>query len=295
MLHLYQEKDASLCFPSRPVIFIGDSITRKLFFKLANILDPTLPTAPPDDEHKHSDHTLNSKSGTQLSFYWDPFLNSSRTHKLIASSDTSANLNSSHKPALLVLGSGLWYLRYSEAGGLPAWEANIERILDRINRSPSKPADEVILLPIEEVVPLKLSPERATSMRSSDIDAMNADLVHRINPPLADYVHVFSESRPSMPISFPRVFNSMLDPSQTEDGLHFSDAIIRAQANILLNLRCNDILPKAFPFDKTCCRQYPWPSPLHLIILCAAIIWGPGLLYWSHQQSMYFVMIRIVL
>ena len=79
-----------------------------------------------------------------------------------------------------------------------------------------------------------------------------------------------------VPAALPRVFNAMLHPSQTRDGLHFSDAVVRAQAQVLLNARCNDVLPKAFPMDKACCRSYPWPSALHMVLLAAAVFWGPA-------------------
>lgn len=282
-----------MCLASRQVVFIGDSVTRKLFFQFGQVIDPTLPKAPPDDEHKHSDHSLRSKAGTRLEFYWDPYLNSSLTHEFIHSLIKTANATDGppHKPSILILGSGLWYLRYPDSGGLSAWEANIKVTLDAIAQARTKPADEVVLLPIEEVIPSKLSRDRASSMQSSDIDAMNSDLFHRIHPPAKDSSRLFSASASSLPISLPLVFNQMLDPSQTVDGLHFSDNIVKAQANILLNLRCNDVLPKTFPLDKTCCRRYPRPSVLQIIVLCVSILWGPYTLFISFRSGQRLLML----
>jgi hypothetical protein len=267
------------------VVFIGDSIARKLFFQFGQVLDPALPKGPPSDEQKHSDHALRSKVGTRLEFYWDPYLNTSLTREFINLPTKTGNATEilSRKPSLLILGSGLWYLRYPESGSLPAWEANIEATLNAIARARTKPADEIVMLPIEEVVSSKLSTDRASSMQSSDIDAMNSDLFHRVHPPSRSSLNLFSASLPTIPVSLPLVFNQMLDPSQTEDGLHFSDDVVKAQANILLNLRCNDILPKSFPLDKTCCRKYPWPSVLQMIILGVAILWGPYTLCMSYH------------
>jgi N-acetylneuraminate 9-O-acetyltransferase len=284
MLHSYQPKDASACLGSREVVFIGDSITRTLFFQFGQVIDPTLPKAPPDDHHKHSDHSLRSKAGTRLEFYWDPYVNTSRTHKFL-NPKIMIGESLAHKPSLLVLGSGLWYLRYPESGGIRAWEANVEATVAAVTDIHTRPADEIVLLPIEEVVPSKLSRDRASSMHSSDIDAMNSDLYHRIHPPSSDSSHLFSVSPLSKPISLPLVFNKMLDQSQTEDGLHFSAQVVKAQANILLNLRCNDMLPKTFPLNKTCCRRYPRPSILQIIILGMAILWGPSTLYLSYRSG----------
>ncbi|KAL6310128.1 O-acetyltransferase [Sparassis latifolia] len=282
MMHVYQSADASACIGSRRVVFIGDSVTRQLFFQMARVVDPSLPTAPPDDEQRHRNHTLTSRSGIQLSFLWDPYLNASSTHSYLSApmiaSPSAGPL--SDRPALLVLGSGLWYLRYPDSGGLPAWESMVKSTLAALSRARTLPADKVVVLPIEDVVSAKLSRERTASMHASDIDAMNSDLHHRIRPPaLSDPFRFFPDPKaPSAappPVALPLVFNHMLDPSQTEDGLHFSDAVVAMQANVLLNLRCNDVLPKKFPMDKTCCRRYPWPSPLHSIVLAAAILWGP--------------------
>lgn len=283
MLHSYSPFEGGVCVGSRRMIFIGDSVTRKLFFQFAHILDSKLPTTLPDSD-KHSDHTLHTSRGSQISFIWDPFLNSTNTHDIITPKPDEVTAEG-ERPALLVLGSGLWYLRYAEtSGGLQGWEANVYQILDSLAHSPVKPADEIVLLPVEQIVPSKLSPDRFATMRTSDIEAMNSDLYHRLHPQADGYTS-FTRSHPPSPARLPLVFNQMLDPSLTDDGLHFSDSVVRSQANILLNLRCNDVLPKHFPFDKTCCRSYPWPTAIQFIILTLSIFLGPCLHLHSYRQG----------
>ncbi|KAG6841912.1 hypothetical protein C0991_005092 [Blastosporella zonata] len=175
MLYNYNADQANTCLDSKPIIFIGDSVTRTLFFQLAHLLDPSLPEAPANDGEKHSDHPLTVKNGSEVSFFWDPFLNNTHTLDIVRSAR-----DATRRPALLVLGSGLWYLRYANSsGGLSAWEANMERILTEVAKSPVKSADDVVILPVEQVVSSKLNQDRAMSMRLSDIDAMNSDLSHR--------------------------------------------------------------------------------------------------------------------
>lgn len=287
MLHVYQPKDTTTCLASRRVVFIGDSVTRKLYFHFTHIVDSRLPNAPPDDNHKHSNYSFTLESGTTLDFFWDPYLNTSSTLSLIHAHVPSGDDHD--RLAMLVLGSGLWYLRYADTtGGLPVWEANMEGLLESISAAPIKLADDVVFLPVEDIVSSKLSPQRAETMRSSDIDAMNSDLYHRINPPSSDLYSMFSGSPSSLPVSLPLVFNKMLDDDSTDDGLHFSDSIVKAQANILLNLRCNNLLPKTSPFDKTCCRAYPTPSFLQLSILAAVVAYGPIMWYLTckHMPSL---------
>lgn len=286
-MYQYKEKDVSTCMKSRHVVFIGDSVTRQLYFQFAHLVDKTLPSGPPDNAHKHQDYTYTSASDVQLSFYWDPFLNSTHTQTML---HPTRRKSASDAPALLALGSGLWYLRYAESGGLPAWEAKIESTLATLSLATESIADRVVILPVEDVVSSKLSPDRAASMHASDIDAMNSDLLHRIQPPaLRDpfsFLPVPSARPAKLPVSLPLVFNQMLRPSQTQDGLHFSDVVVSMQAQVLLNLRCNDALPKTSPMDKTCCRAYPSLSPLHFVLLAAVVLWGPGTWLLARRLSM---------
>jgi hypothetical protein len=279
MLNTYTPKDTSTCFRSRQVVFIGDSATRQLFFQLANIVDPKLPDGPPDDDHKHSNYTLNAESDVELSFYWDPYMNSSYSQLIHPTGTDRAPSLDSNRPALLVLGTGLWYLRYKDSGGLPAWEARVEAVIETIRNANPPLADQIVILPVEEPVISKLSPERADTIRMSDVDAMNSDLFHRIYPPddLLTTPHH---------ISLPLVLNRMLDDSQTADGLHFSSPIIKAQANLLLNFRCNDVLSKKYPLDKTCCRSYPTPSLLHLFVVSVACLAAPAFWYYSYYTGL---------
>ncbi|KAG8219742.1 10 TM acyl transferase domain found in Cas1p-domain-containing protein [Butyriboletus roseoflavus] len=286
MLYSYQPGDASQCLKSSRVVFVGDSVTRGLFFQFMHTVDPTLPKEPPDDGAKHSDHSYVSGSQINFDFVWDPFLNTTSTLALINPPREHSIGGQSERPALLVLGSGLWYLRYADtSGGLSAWEANIEAHIEAINRAQNKPADEVILLPVEEIVPSKLSSERLDTMHSSDIDAMNSDLHHRIKPSANSSWSQFVGSASSSRISLPSVFNKMLDDSQTQDGLHFAEAIVKAQANVLLNLRCNDKWPQTFPMDKTCCRLYPWPGPVQSIVLASLLLYTFAFLYCSRTEA----------
>ncbi|KAJ8496908.1 hypothetical protein ONZ45_g12260 [Pleurotus djamor] len=271
MLHRYGPTDSAHCLGGKSIVFAGDSVTRILFFQMAHLIDPSLPNAPANNGLKHSDHLLTSANGTILDFRWDPFLNSTYTRALL---NPNAGDTQAPKPSLLVLGSGLWYLRHSNSsGGLPAWEANIEFVIDTIINEPRNIADSVVILPVESIVPSKLTPERAHSMRTSDIDAMNSDLYNRLNPIYEGGSH--TTLIPSSIIHLPRVFNTLLDPAETDDGVHYSSELIATQANILLNMLCNNGLPKKVSFDKTCCRSYPRPTTVQSLILAALAIWGP--------------------
>lgn len=273
ILHNYTPSEGASCLSSRKVIFVGDSITRKLFFHVAHALDPVLPTAPLNNERKHSDHTLFTAHGTQLNFFWDPFLNASRTYDLARGISISSGNES---PALLVVGSGLWYLRYASAsGGLPAWATNMERIFDLLGSVGYEPAELTVILPVEHVIPSKLGIERAASIHAADIEAMNSNLLRQLPPTVM----------PRPAIVVPQVFNMMLHPSQTEDGLHFSNDVVHAQASILLNLRCNDVLPKTFPFNKTCCNSYPRPKFMHLIVLSTILLSAPCVWFLGSRRS----------
>lgn len=286
MIHAYKTNDVTLCLASQRVVFAGDSITRQLYYSFAHAADPTLPSGPPSDDQKHQDITLRTKGGTSILFYWDPFLNG--THAL----DILRSGTKSGRPSLAVFGSGLWYLRHRDSGGIAAWEAMIDRTYSIISQNSENIADQIVWLPVEEPVSSKLSAERSATIHPSDVEAMNADLIHRVTPAppsfsfSSEYVVPSKPSKRKVPVSLPIALNLMLDDSQTADGLHFSAPILKAQANLLLNLRCNDVLPKRFPLDKTCCRSYPTPPFLEILVLFVLVAWGPLARFLSKRNGM---------
>lgn len=297
MLYTYTEKEASSCLQSKEIIFIGDSVTRKLFFEFARSLDSSVAKIPLERAQKHSNHDLRTKYGTKLKFAWDPFLNTTYTRRILSLGEgkEATKNNLEPPPSMLVLGSGLWYLRYANvSGGISAWESNMEWIFQSLSKG-SKPADEVIIVPVEQIVTSKLSQERADTMHPSDIEAMNSDLYHRINPPSDSfYRYIRNSSSPStIPVSFPLVFNKMLDDTLTEDGLHFSDTVLRIQARILLNLRCNDVMPKTFPFNKTCCNRYPTPTLTHMLALALVLLLGLFLAFRVRNSGKSFLIANL--
>lgn len=260
MSHTYTSEDLPSCLASRPIVFIGDSVTRLLFFRFAHIVDPTLPTEPTENSEKHADQALRAADGTSLAFFWDPYLNGSRIASLAG---LSSSLNAGEPPVLLVIGSGLWYLHLSpESGGVPGWSAQVDAVLDGLRQQGVHGPDEIAVLPVEQVVRAKLSPDRAQTMGTVDISAMNAHLAARV-------------SELNAPIYLPLVFNKMLDASQTEDGLHFSADVVQAQADILLNHRCNKDRPQNYPYDATCCWSYPRPSWVQALVLSGALLSAP--------------------
>lgn len=134
-------------------------------------------------------------------------------------------------------------------------------------------ADEVILMPVENAIESRLSPERAATVHKADIQRMNnrlADSLGKTNS-----------------LAIPTVFNKLIDGlvDETEDGLHFSETISKVQAQILINLRCNDVLPKRFPFDKTCCSQYPTPNWIQVTLLIVLLAWAPAGLYLYSRRE----------
>ena len=257
MLHSYGTVDAAACLKGQTVVFIGDSTVRQVFEGMAQILEPALPQRV--DSERHADRLLVT-SGVRLEFVWDPYLNGSRTAGILAGDFAGA----ARPPALLVLSAGLWHLRrLGLDDGQAQWDAAMERVSTSANsRNPI--SDQVVLMPIERALPSRLSAERLGTLREADIDRLNHAIDQRL-------------SSTSSNLAVARVFNALITnaESETSDGLHFSNRIIRTQANILLNLRCNGVAPQRFPFDRTCCFRYPTPNVVQVSLLVILLLWAP--------------------
>lgn len=195
---------------------------------------------------------------------------------------------------MLVIGTGLWYLRNPSSGGLASWEAVIDRTFAAISASqydkssptlppasPSTPwpsnkgarrvADAIIFLPIVNPVESMLNKARADTIIHTDVEAMNADLLARLTHPSPPPIHI------------PTVFNSLLVDSETKDGLHFSDKILDKQAELLMAWRCNDHGQGDGQNESTCCRRYRWLRPMQALVLGLFVAWAPASRLIAHR------------
>ncbi|GAA5875890.1 hypothetical protein JCM8547_001695 [Rhodosporidiobolus lusitaniae] len=275
MLHPYSPKQVGQCLEGRHVVFVGDSTVRQVFYATVKHVDKNVDTVA----EKHSDRTLTA-GGIQFTFLWDPFLNGTRTAQLL--DGTFGSKTGSGTPTLAVLGSGIWYLRHPNSGGINTWDRRIDNLFAAVQPDYPPIADQVILLPVENAIESRLSPERAATVHNEDIAKMNALLDEK----LSERAHGSNALVPSLAV--PRSLNKIVDglEGETLDGLHFSDQISKVQASILLNLRCNDVLPKKYPFDKTCCFQYPSPNWVQVVLLVILVSWAPlGLYFYSRGDT----------
>jgi hypothetical protein len=298
MLHPYSPKQVGQCLEGRNVVFAGDSTVRQVFCALfsSSTFHFSLKRAHEDGKtdatvkhvdktvdtvaEKHSDRTLTA-GGITFSFFWDPFLNGTRTSQLL--DGTLGSVTGSGTPTLAVIGSGIWYLRHPDSGGINTWDRRIDAVFASTQPSYPPIADEVILLPVENAIESRLSPERAATVHNDDIKKMNALLDEKLRTTPS-----FVGGLGAPGLAIPRVFNKLIDglEDETLDGLHFSEGISKVQASILLNLRCNDVLPKKFPFDKTCCFQYPSPNWVQALLLLFLVGFAPlGLYFYSRSAS----------
>ncbi|EFP87299.2 uncharacterized protein PGTG_12883 [Puccinia graminis f. sp. tritici CRL 75-36-700-3] len=283
MLHTYKPKSVGQCLAGRSVVFIGDSITRVLFYGALRTMDPSV---TPDGQSKHSDRTLKI-GGIEWRYVWDPFLNSTTWPEIISgnylsslpspTSNSKEDLALKNRPALLVVGSGLWYLGLPS--GIDTWKQKVDHLFQitspRLAHKQARIADEIVLLPVEYPAFEKLNQDRKQRMHPDQVQKMN------------DYTLKKSNSSPSSPIVIPTVMNliSQQAPSETQDGLHYSNKLSDIQARILFNLHCNDQILKKFPLDKTCCFQYPPPNWIQIILLLFLLVWAPLGIYINHYPN----------
>lgn len=279
----YNKPTAVSCLKGRTIIFVGDSIVRRIYYKAVHLFDPEFDTSKLLKELKHADFSVVA-SGVHMEFSWDPYLNSSRTRDILARKDHSQK--DGQLPAVVVFGTGLWELNMLGDKAEEVYISAIDRLITATNPETTKKlngkavADEVILIPVEHTLKEKIKGPKALKMTNPKIDNLNSVLRSKIPP--------YKQSTIS-DLSVIYAINRLIETPDidrfTEDGVHYGGPITDTHLNLILNLRCNDVLPKKFPFDKTCCMQYPAPNWMQTIIILFALIWAPlGTHYYSSSE-----------
>ncbi|KAF9967417.1 hypothetical protein BGZ70_009664 [Mortierella alpina] len=265
-------------FGGSRVVMIGDSVVRQLYYSLVK---KVLPEANTDGD-RHSDIFFQDPvSGTAFEFYWDPVLNSTRTMAILDPSTYQQTPDESI-PSIFLVGSGLWYLRYSEwTGGLEQWRQRMDQLVEAMRQhGHSSLGQNLFISPISAVNTDKLSEERLRTLLPNDIEEMN---------------HYLRKAVRYGPMTVPFSWNkmTMTAASATKDGLHYVEKVMTAEADVLLNFVCNNKLPKVAPMAATCCYDYPNNSGVQTLMLLIFLVWLPlGYIiqtyYRQHPSSVFF-------
>ena len=252
-MHSYKEKDGQSCFSGRRIVFAGDAIVRQMFWAFARELAPS--RAILQDKHLDIHLTVND---VLLDFYWDPYLNSTGFQQAVAVPEGDI------KAALSIFGTGLWYAKNVVDNPYESWKLTIERIV-ALEHVPggreNVPSDLMIILPIPDPNYPQLSPARKK---------ITPGMVERMNA----YLEGLWETKAANVALSLRSMLLTAHPNHThvDDGLHLVPAVTAAQAQVLMNMRCNDGLSKSFPFDHTCCFKYPAPNYIQFLFFAIFLV-----------------------
>lgn len=269
MMHDYQIDDLATCLRYRKAVFVGDSITRQVFWATAQKLG-----LQSQGEDRHADLAFSNK-GVTIEFIWDPYLNSSSLYReLTAASLAGEGSNAADTAAILLIGGGLWHARYLDKTYFASFEGSIQDISQTMSTQDEKypemlwnwpsnsaenPDSLVVTAPVPIPVYKSLTPSRAQTLTPDRINPLNLHLqqVSWENKMQTAWSYTFMTSRH--------------EGSYQIDGLHVIREVASIMADVLLNIRCNAALrgaqTKVYPMDKTCCNVYEKPNRIQAAVL----------------------------
>ena len=296
MLHEYSAKDISICLKSRKIVFAGDSTIRQIFWATAAKLDARDADEAKRDAKKHENLTF-SRAEVTLEFIWDPFLNTSVLHQHLAACRKAQNPqaqgghNSSKSAAILLIGGGLWHAQHFKEDSLKPFQDSLDTITWLVNRGEhgasslqfSPPSivepsseDRVIFAPVQVPWYDSLSPPRAATLTSANIN------------PLNEYLQELSAKRGALVAWSHFLMTLQRKSAYEESGVHVVNTVAHRKADVLLNLRCNAKLTHItkYPMNKTCCSDYVQTNWVQRTILFA-LLWTLPLMIWVTARGMY--------
>jgi len=268
MTHNYKPKEATTCFSGRRIVLAGDSMVRETFWALARQMDSDKTLPVPSGIEKHSDVHLTIKD-VRLDFYWDPYMNGTGYQNTF---NITENVT---KSAMTIVGTGLWYAKNVETDAFESWRTTIDNIVGLGQGRPHTEnvlSDLIVILPLLEPNWPRLAPERRS---------ITPEMLNRMNLHLEG---LSAKNLGNVALSFRDMLSTAaLEITHDKEGLHLVDEVTSTQAQVLINLRCNDNLVKKFPFDSTCCYKYPAPNYQQLIFFAIVLVFVPIIYIFKSQ------------
>ncbi|KAK4947347.1 hypothetical protein LTR10_013715 [Elasticomyces elasticus] len=282
MLHIYDSSDARKCLSTRSLTFLGDSTARQLFWAIARQLDFEQTINASAMREKHTNITF-AAEGADIVFIWDPFLNEtnilngSRVTNTITSgfkpdvvgfasgTSTTNSFRSKCKSDVLVIGAGLWHVKYFDDSYLPHLREGIR------SKSISRFSGPELNLTVDHGLETILLPIAISEQSSGDLSRPQTLTQERITAANAAIVGASTSLGHKVLLGNLNMVDNM--PSAfMADGIHLQDRIASTQAQVVLNYMCNDIIDVPRKQSQAyCCSAYIAPHPLQHAILLGGI------------------------
>ena len=276
-MHDYNARDIGTCLQSRRVVFIGDSVTRQLFWAFAKKLD-----VREEGEDKHSSISVDAH-GLKVEFFWDPYLNTSTLYQEVAAASLSGSRNTKvDTAAILLIGGGLWNARYLGEASYQHFERSIGEITRALQNG------EILGTPLSQSGQSFGDVDNLaviTPIQVPHYDALSLERARTITParvkPIFQHLQQLSV-RQDITVAWSFSHMTWREPSAyDQDGLHINRAVAGEMGDVLLNARCNTVLrqsnAKGYPMDKTCCNKYQSPNRTQSVILVVSLGLLPAL------------------
>ena len=284
MLHKYSAKDLRQCIGERKVVFIGDSQVRQIFWTVATKLDRQNAEDESKKADKHSDQLIKGSDNLQLEFIWDPYLNSTKLiSELTMAPLDFTNPGNGNSSAILVVGGGLWFAKNLEDSSLQQFTESIENILHTMGgHEQSGTQSRYFPEKLSQTDPTRiltlLVPVQKPLYQSLDSAHAKTLTADRVGPLHQKLLQISSQQ--SIPVLW--AYDAMTNHSAAyqSDGLHLTENVVTAIADLILNVKCNSVLTAidGYPMDKTCCSKYPPLKKVQNVLIYATwlfptVIW----------------------
>lgn len=212
---------------------------------MARRLDKKAALEASNNAEKHSDLSFR-KDKTAIKFVWDPLLNSSDIGTHISRIRSKAqDTGGSSNNGLVVLGGGLWFTRETTQP-IDDFKDTMDAITDHIPMPDldSKGAHRPLILPVQPPHYDSLDQDHRIFMKPELIDSMN------------NYMRDLSmEHDIDVPTSYLHMYEGLPATAYEPTGRHLIHSISDKQAELILNVKCNDEQSQ-YPYSATCCLEY---------------------------------------
>ncbi|KAF3913275.1 hypothetical protein AA313_de0210088 [Arthrobotrys entomopaga] len=319
VMHRYTRRDILNCLPNRRILFVGDESMKALYYavvdKLSNETQDFSENPWEKDEKMTTAATTTTSAAIStvkghggpsftVEFVWDPYLNSTRLNKELSvwkngSVDTSLltprdSVDDGYEaPALFLVGAGIWWAeREVNPNPQREWREAVDRVMTHMRFGP-RPTflggrDSLLLAPVAHPAWEKLMPEVRRLFNAMLAVDMNWYMHQLSTIQGLDIVRAWTVA-PDDAVDLVlanHVYSKYHSKATGPDGMLLLKEVADVRVDMVLNLRCNDVLRKVAwgTVDSDCCVRYDKPGWLQgLVIFCAmAII--PTVRVWRYLK-----------